>query len=62
MSLPVSRELIVTDDGGHFIVAGNPTEGYVAVRVTKVADIGHFRRKWEAVEAVRNSAATVDVA
>ncbi len=60
--MTVSRELIVTDDDEHFIVAGNPKEGYVAVKVTKVTNIGHFRRKWEAVEAVHNSAVTADVA
>jgi hypothetical protein len=51
----VSRELIVTDDGRHFIIAGNPTEGYVLVEVTECNTVGHFRRKWQAVEATRQA-------
>lgn len=49
----VSRELIVDENDQHFIIAGNPTEGYVLVQVVECKTIGHFRRKWQAVEATR---------
>jgi hypothetical protein len=49
----VSRELIVDEDGQHFIIAGNPAEGYVLAQVVECQTIGHFRRKWQAVEASR---------
>ena len=55
MSGNVSRELVHIDGRGTFIIEGNPTDGYAVEQVVHQRHVGHFRRKWQAVEAAREA-------
>ena len=52
----ISRELIFVPDRGYFIVEGNPTDGYSVDHVTHQKPLGHFRRKWQAIQVANSGA------
>jgi hypothetical protein len=50
---PNSGELVKGSDG-FYIIIGKPGD-YDLFRVSKLDDIGHYKRKWEAVEAIKRT-------
>lgn len=56
--MAVSRELIEGADGELYIVEGNPTTGYHLFHAS-LEHVDQFRRKWQAVEATRDTPLTI---
>lgn len=50
MNANISHKLVTADDGRHFIVSGNPTDGY-DLYAARPEHVGHFKRSWQAVAA-----------